>query len=88
MLLRWFSALIDRPPPPPDAGATAAVAEHEPWHDELVNEITDALFHRALDAGGWVTEVGTLGRDLFRSDAERLVQQIALGGDPDAPPTP
>ena len=60
----------------------------DPGPDRYVEELSDALYRRALGEGGWAVDIGVYGPTLFRADARRIVQHIAVGGATSGPPSP
>ena len=56
--------------------------------DGYVDDLSDKLYQKTLGEGGWAVDIGVYGPGLFRPDAKRLVQEIALSGTVSGPPTP
>ena len=56
--------------------------------DGYVNELSDRLYQQSHGEGGWAVDIGVYGPALFRPDAKRLVEEIALSGTVSGPPTP
>jgi hypothetical protein len=56
--------------------------------DGYVDELSDTLYQQTLGEGGWAVDIGVYGPGLFRRDARRMVQEIALSGTESGPPTP
>lgn len=63
--------------------------EHRPIRlDGYVDELSERLYRQSHGEGGWAVDIGVYGPALFKSDARRLVEQIALSGTVSGPPTP
>ena len=56
--------------------------------DGYVDELSEQLYQQTHGEGGWAVDIGVYGPALFKSDARRLVEQIALSGTVSGPPTP
>jgi hypothetical protein len=56
--------------------------------DGYVDELSEKLYRETLDEGGWAVDIGVYGPGLFRQDARRVIQEIALSGTVSGPPTP
>jgi hypothetical protein len=48
-------------------------------YEAYVDELSQRLYRQTHNDGGWAVDVGVYGPGLFKTDAQRLVHEIALG---------
>jgi hypothetical protein len=56
--------------------------------DGYVDDLSERLYQQSHGEGGWAVDIGVYGPSLFKPDAKRLIQEIALSGTVSGPPTP
>jgi len=66
----------------------AAPADAAREYDVLLHTIADRLYRETLGRGGWATDIGCFGPDLFLDEASEHLRAIALGNVQSGPPTP
>jgi hypothetical protein len=59
---------------------TSAPVSRERGYDDFVDELSQKLYRGMLREGGWAADAGVLNPALFRSDAQRMIHEILLGG--------
>ena len=70
-------------------GAAGGQTSPRPFQlDGYVDKLSEKLYRETLDEGGWAVDIGVYGPALFKQDARRVVQEIALSGTVSGPPTP
>jgi hypothetical protein len=61
---------------------------HERGYNAYVEELSQKLYRGTLRDGGWAADAGVLSPDFFRSDAQRMIHEILLGGAQGELPSP
>jgi hypothetical protein len=59
---------------------TSAPSPRVRGYDDLVEELSQKLYRGTLREGGWSVDAGVLTPAHFRSDAQRMIHEILLGG--------
>jgi hypothetical protein len=72
----------------PETVADTAPASPLVQMNGFVDKLSEKLYRQMLGEGGWAVDIGVYGPNLFRQDARRVVQEIALSGTVSGPPTP
>jgi hypothetical protein len=76
--VRRLDAPLRSPTTPLERRVLAAIAiEGALPLDVLVDRIAGDLYRDELRHGGWVAEIGFVGRALFRSDVQRAIEGAA-----------
>ena len=60
----------------------------ERGYDAYVEELSQKLYRGTLGQGGWAADAGVLNPAFFRSDAQRMIHEILLGGAQGELPSP
>jgi hypothetical protein len=57
-------------------------------YEAFVDELSQKLYRGTLGEGGWAADAGVLSPAFFRSDAQRMIHEILLGGAQGELPSP
>ena len=68
----WLLGGRSRSTPPRDP--------RERGYDAYVEALSQKLYRGTLGEGGWAADAGVLSPAFFRSDAQRMIHEILLGG--------
>jgi hypothetical protein len=72
----------------PLRGWSRRTPARERGYEAYVEELSQKLYRETLGEGGWAADAGVLNPTLFRSDAQRMVHEILLGGAQGELPSP
>jgi hypothetical protein len=67
---------------------SARASSRERGYEAYVEELSQRLYRGTLREGGWAADAGVLSPAYFRSDAQRMINEILLGGAQGELPSP
>lgn len=67
---------------------TPSEGPRERGYEAYVDELSQKLYRGTLGDGGWAADAGVLSPAFFRSDAQRMIHEILLGGAQGELPSP